>query len=77
MKIEADGSEFDFQDALDAFVFDEKDRSSPGYHGLSHALFLMLYFTFIMTHCFRNPFRQRIRSGRHMKNIKEYFTLTE
>lgn len=38
MKIEADGFEFDFQDALDAFVFDEKDRSSPVYHGLSHAM---------------------------------------
>ncbi len=29
MKIAVDGFEFDFQDAIDAFVFDEKDRSSP------------------------------------------------
>lgn len=38
MKIEVDGFEFDFRDALDAFVFDEKERSSPRYHGLSHAM---------------------------------------
>jgi len=38
MKIEVDGFEFDFQDATDAFVFDEKDRSSSTYHGLSHAM---------------------------------------
>ncbi len=42
MKIAVDGFEFDFQDAIDAFVFDEKDRSSPTYHGLSHAMILLL-----------------------------------
>jgi hypothetical protein len=38
MKIVVDGFEFDFQDAISAFVFDEKDRTSPTYHGLSHAM---------------------------------------
>lgn len=33
MKIEADGFSFDFTDALNGFVFDEKDRTKPTYHG--------------------------------------------
>ncbi len=31
--VAADGFEFQFTDALDAFVFDEKDRTKPTYHG--------------------------------------------
>lgn len=31
--VEADGFEFRFQDALDAFVFDEKDRTKLTFHG--------------------------------------------
>lgn len=31
--VEADGFEFRFEDALDAFVFDEKDRTKPTFHG--------------------------------------------
>lgn len=31
--IEADGFEFDFTDAIDAFVFDETDKTKPTYHG--------------------------------------------
>jgi hypothetical protein len=31
--VEADGFEFRFEDALDAFVFDEKDSSKPMFHG--------------------------------------------
>ncbi|MDR3361909.1 MAG: hypothetical protein LBO64_03590 [Desulfovibrio sp.] len=31
--VEADGFEFCFQDALDAFVFDEKDCTKPTFHG--------------------------------------------
>jgi len=38
MKIQCDGFEFDFTNAIDVFVFDEKDRGSPNYHGLSHSL---------------------------------------
>lgn len=34
MKIDADGFSFDFTDAINAFVFDEKDKSKPSYHGL-------------------------------------------
>jgi len=33
MKIEADGFAFDFTDALDVFIFDEKDKSKPKFHG--------------------------------------------
>jgi hypothetical protein len=38
MKIEADGFAFDFSDALDVFCFDEKDKTKPHFHGLSHAM---------------------------------------
>lgn len=31
--VEADGFEFRFEDALDAFVFDEKDSTKPTFHG--------------------------------------------
>lgn len=31
--VEADGFVFRFEDALDAFVFDEKDRAKPTFHG--------------------------------------------
>lgn len=31
--VEADGFVFRFEDALDAFVFDEKDRTKPTFHG--------------------------------------------
>jgi len=34
MKIEMDGFSFDFSDAIDAFIFDEKDESKATYHGL-------------------------------------------
>ncbi|MEK8021120.1 MAG: hypothetical protein VSS75_029975 [Candidatus Parabeggiatoa sp.] len=38
MKIEVDGFSFDFTDAIDAFVFDEKYKSQSHYHGLSQAM---------------------------------------
>lgn len=38
MKIEADGFEFEFPEALNAFRFDEPDQSTPHFHGLSHAM---------------------------------------
>lgn len=38
MKVQADGFEFDFPGALEAFVFDEKDKAQPHFHGLSHAM---------------------------------------
>lgn len=34
MKITADGFVFDFTDALEVFIFDEKDRTKPLFHGL-------------------------------------------
>jgi len=33
MRVDADGFSFDFTDALDAFVFDEEDRTKLTYHG--------------------------------------------
>lgn len=38
MKVQSDGFEFDFTDAVNAFVFDQKDKTHPHYHGLSHAM---------------------------------------
>lgn len=38
MKVRADGFEFGFPGALDAYVFDEIDSTQPHYHGLSHAM---------------------------------------
>jgi hypothetical protein len=34
MRVDTDGFSFDFTDAIDAFVFDETDRTKPTYHGL-------------------------------------------
>lgn len=34
MKVVSDGYLFDFPDALEAFVFDEKDKNNPNYHGM-------------------------------------------
>lgn len=31
--VEADGFEFHFTDAIDAFIFDEKDNTKPTFHG--------------------------------------------
>ncbi len=36
--VEADGFKFVFNDAIDAFIFDEKDKNKPEFHGLSHAM---------------------------------------
>ena len=38
MRIEVDGFAFDFTDALDVFCFDEKDKTKPHFHGLSHTM---------------------------------------
>jgi len=33
MRVDADGYTFNFQDAIAAFVFDEKDKTKPTFHG--------------------------------------------
>lgn len=38
MRVQADGFEFEFPGALDAFVFDERDKNQAHFHGLSHAM---------------------------------------
>ena len=38
MRVEVDGFEFEFTDAVDVFIFDEQDKSKPFFHGLSHAM---------------------------------------
>lgn len=34
MRVDADGFSIDFTDALQAFVFDEKDKNNPMFHGV-------------------------------------------
>lgn len=38
MRVEADGFIFEFPGALSAHVFDQKDKTDPHFHGLSHAM---------------------------------------
>ncbi len=38
MRVLADGFTFEFPEALDAFVFDQQDKSKAHFHGLSHAM---------------------------------------
>jgi hypothetical protein len=38
MKVQADGFEFEFPGALNAYVFDAKHRDEANFHGLSHAM---------------------------------------
>jgi hypothetical protein len=38
MKVQADGFEFGFPGAVEAFVFDQKDKLHPQFHGLSHSM---------------------------------------
>ena len=38
MKIESDGFEFEFPEAINAFCFDEKNKTELHFHGLSHAM---------------------------------------
>lgn len=38
MTQEVDGFLFSFPDAIDLFIFDEKDKTKRTYHGISHAL---------------------------------------
>ena len=38
MKVETDGFAFQFTGALDAFRFDEQDKTQPHFHALSHAM---------------------------------------
>jgi hypothetical protein len=38
MIITVDGYQFDFQDAVDVFIFDEQDKDKASFHGLSHAM---------------------------------------
>jgi hypothetical protein len=36
--MEVDGFSFDFTDAIDVFIFDEKKKNQAHYHGLSQAM---------------------------------------
>ena len=38
MRMSVDGFDFEFEGAINAFIFDEKDRNLPTFHGLSHAM---------------------------------------
>jgi hypothetical protein len=62
VKIQCDGFEFDFTNALEACVFDQQQADHPAFHGLSHAMKavdlvveLTECYLFIEVKDFRNP----------------------
>ena len=76
MMIECDGFEFDFTDALDVFVFDEKDKASVNYHGLSHAMKavdlivnLENNYLFVEVKDFHDP--ESYRGNDHFNHLRE------
>ena len=88
MKLEADGFSFDFTDALDGFVFDEKDKTQAHYHGLSHAMKavdiiveLENDYLFIEIKDFHAPddydFQRAINEDQHKERMKYFNHLRE
>ncbi len=80
MKLSVDGFDFDFLEALDAFVFDETDKTKPTYHGLSHAMKavdiiveLENYYLFIEVKDFFSPEEYQGKEHfNHLKNVLKY-----
>lgn len=75
MKIPCDGFEFEFPDAVDGVIFDQKDASHPDFHGLSHAMKavdmiveLEECYLFIEVKDFRND--DDLKSGDGFKSLK-------
>ena len=64
MKVRTDGFEFDFPGALEAYVFDEKDKAQPRFHGLSHAMKTRLCFVFFI------KYRAEIKSSDHATDVR-------
>ena len=76
MRIEVDGFDFDFTDAIDVFVFDEADRTKPRYHGLSHAMKavdlvveLENAYLFVEVKDFHSP--EDYQGGDHFDHLRE------
>lgn len=76
MKIECDGFEFDFSDAKDLFIFDEKDKDRPNFHGLSHAMKsvdliaeLEEYYLFVEVKDFHDPVSYE--GNEHFNHLRE------
>lgn len=76
MRIEVDGFEFDFTDAIDVFVFDEADKTKPMYHGLSHAMKavdliveLEDAYLFVEVKDFHSP--KNYRDSNHFNHLRE------
>lgn len=76
MRIEVDGFEFDFTDAIDVFIFDETDKTKSTYHGLSHAMKaidlvveLKDAYLFVEVKDFHSP--ADYRDGDHFNHLRE------
>jgi len=74
MKIKCDGFEFNFTDALNAFIFDEKDKNNPHYHNLSHAMVdiiveLQEYYLFVEVKDFPDP--KIYNDHEHFNHLRE------
>ncbi|NCS23182.1 MAG: hypothetical protein GPI96_01070 [Microcystis aeruginosa BS13-02] len=76
MKIECDGFEFDFPNALDVFIFDEKETNKLHYHGLSHAMKavdiiveLTDFYLFIEVKNFHKP--EQYQDSSYFNNLRE------
>ena len=81
MKIEVDGFEFNFTDAREVFIFDEKDEAKPTYHGLSHAMKavdliveLENEYLFVEVKDFHSPDDYQLKDGyfNHLRETLKY-----
>ncbi|MCH5276202.1 MAG: hypothetical protein J1E80_00035 [Desulfovibrionaceae bacterium] len=75
MKINADGYLFEFPDALDVFIFDEKDKSKRTYHGVPMKAVDVIaefseYYIFIEIKHYDDPSIYDIRNSSSDENEK-------
>ena len=76
MRIIADGFALDFTDALDVFIFDEKDKTRPTYHGLPmKAVDLIAEFpdayVYVEIKDFNDPNMYNLKLAENDEEIKE------
>ena len=80
MKLREGDLEFDFNGALDAFKFDEQNRSMPRFHGLSHCMkavdFIVEYKDYYLFVEIKNPTdTQRYRSSKDKSELVKALTV--